>query len=123
MSNWYLTKKKSYYDPRRYKRLVGKLHYLIETHPNITFTLNVVSKFLNSPCQDNWDAITQILIIGQITKIREILKLLGVLKLTRQTHQVTDTRLHGIMFLLKVFQYNRKVRKKCYYKVKCKSGI
>jgi len=52
---------KPYYDPRRHKTLVGKLNYFIATHPNITFTLQVVSQFLNPPCQDNWDAIINIL--------------------------------------------------------------
>jgi len=44
--------------------------------------------------------------------IREILKLLGLLKLTRPSNQVIDARLQGIMFLLEVFQNHGKVRKK-----------
>ena len=37
-------------DPEQYRRLVGKLNYLIVTHPDISFAVSVVSQFLNSPC-------------------------------------------------------------------------
>jgi len=40
-------------DPEKYRRLVGKLNYLIVTHPDIFFTINVVSQFHNSPCADH----------------------------------------------------------------------
>lgn len=46
-----------YFSPKRYKRLVGKLSYLIVTHPNITFSVNVLSEFLNSPCHNHWNAV------------------------------------------------------------------
>ena len=36
-------------DPRRYRRLVGKLNYLTITQPNISFPVSVVSQFLQSP--------------------------------------------------------------------------
>lgn len=36
-------------DPGRYRRLVGKLNYLIVTRPDIAFTVHVVSQFLDSP--------------------------------------------------------------------------
>ena len=36
-------------DPRRYRRLVGKLNYLTNTRPEISFPVSVVSQFLQSP--------------------------------------------------------------------------
>lgn len=43
----------TYSNTRRYIRLVGKLDYLNVTYPNITFTVGVVSQFLNT-CQEHW---------------------------------------------------------------------
>ena len=37
-------------DPGRYRRLVGKLNYLIITRPDISFPVSIVSQFLQSPC-------------------------------------------------------------------------
>jgi len=48
-------------NPGRYCRLVGKLNYLTITRPNISFSVNVVSQFLQSPCNSYWDAIVWIL--------------------------------------------------------------
>ena len=43
--------------PEKYRRLVGKLNYLIVTRPNIFFTVSVESQFHNSPCVDHWNAV------------------------------------------------------------------
>ena len=48
-------------DPGRYRRLVGKLNYLIITRPDIFFPVSVVSQFLQSPCNSHWDAVIRIL--------------------------------------------------------------
>ena len=48
-------------DPRRYRRLVGKLNYLTITQPNISFPVSVVSHFLQSPCDDHRNAAIRIL--------------------------------------------------------------
>ena len=48
-------------DPKRYRRLVGKLNYLTITQPDISFPVNVVSQFLQSPCDNHWDAVVHIL--------------------------------------------------------------
>ena len=37
-------------DPGRYRRHVGKLNYLTITRPDVSFPVNVVSQFLQSPC-------------------------------------------------------------------------
>ena len=44
-------------DLEKYMRLVGKLNYLTVTRPNISFAISVVSQFLNSPCDDHWNAV------------------------------------------------------------------
>ena len=46
-----------YSDPERYKTLVGKLNYLAMTRLDIAFAMSIVSQFLNSLCQDHWDAV------------------------------------------------------------------
>ena len=48
-------------DPRRYRRLVGKLNYLTITRPDISFLVSVVSQFLQSPCYSHWDVVICIL--------------------------------------------------------------
>ena len=48
-------------DPRRYRRLVGKLNYLIITRLDISFPMRVVNRFLQSPCDGHWDAAVRIL--------------------------------------------------------------
>ena len=52
-------------DPRRYRRLVGKLNYLTINRPDISFLASVVSQFLQSPCDSHWDAVICILSIYQ----------------------------------------------------------
>ncbi|RVW40642.1 Retrovirus-related Pol polyprotein from transposon RE1 [Vitis vinifera] len=48
-------------DPGRYRLLVGKLNYLTITRPDISFPMSVVSQFLQSPCDNHWDAMIRIL--------------------------------------------------------------
>lgn len=43
--------------PRRYRRLLGKLNYLIITRPDISFAIRVESRFINSPCEGHWNAV------------------------------------------------------------------
>lgn len=44
-------------DPKRYRRLIGRLNYFTFTRPNIAFSVSVVSQFLNAPCDSHWHAV------------------------------------------------------------------
>ena len=48
-------------DPEKYRRLVGKLNYLIITRPNIAHSVSIVSQYMSSPTIDNWTAVEHIL--------------------------------------------------------------
>ncbi|XP_031288153.1 secreted RxLR effector protein 161-like [Pistacia vera] len=48
-------------DLRRYQRLADKLNYLTVTRPGISFSISVVSQFLQSLCNSQWDVVVQIL--------------------------------------------------------------
>ena len=48
-------------DKGRYRRLVGKLIYLSHTRFDISFSVSVVSQFMNNPTDEHIDAMYQIL--------------------------------------------------------------
>ncbi|KAK2974562.1 hypothetical protein RJ640_002471 [Escallonia rubra] len=48
-------------DPEKYRRLVGKLNYLIVTRPNIVYAIITVSQFMSEPTVKHWAALEQIL--------------------------------------------------------------
>ena len=48
-------------DLERYRRLVGKLNYLIVTRPDIAHSVSVVSQYMSSPTIDHWTVVEQIL--------------------------------------------------------------
>ena len=48
-------------DPKRYRRLVGKLNYLTVTHPDIAHSVSVVSQYVSSPTIDHWTVVEHIL--------------------------------------------------------------
>ena len=48
-------------DKGRYQRLVGKLIYLSHTRPDISFSVSVVSQFMNNPTEEHMNAIYRIL--------------------------------------------------------------
>ena len=41
-------------EPERYRRLVGKLNYLIVTRPDIAYSVSIVSQYMSSPTVDHW---------------------------------------------------------------------
>ncbi|GJZ73085.1 retrovirus-related pol polyprotein from transposon RE1 [Tanacetum coccineum] len=49
------------HNPKKYRRVVGKLNYLTITRPDIAFPVSVVSQFLTAPRTSHWDVVTQIL--------------------------------------------------------------
>ena len=84
-------------DPGRYRRLVGKLNYLTITRPDISFPVSVVSQFLQSPCDDYWDAAVRILHYvkgtpgqGCCMRTEVIPRLLAIVMQTGQTHPLID---------------------------------
>jgi Reverse transcriptase (RNA-dependent DNA polymerase) len=48
-------------DRERYQRLVGCLIYLSHTHPDISFVVSVVSRYMHDPREGHMDAVYQIL--------------------------------------------------------------
>ena len=52
---------KTFEDPERYRRLVGKLNYLTVTRLDIAHSVNIVSQYMSSPTVDHWVAVEQIL--------------------------------------------------------------
>ena len=48
-------------DLKRYRKLVGKLNYLITTRPDIAHSISVVSQSMSSPTVDNWTTVEHIL--------------------------------------------------------------
>lgn len=48
-------------DPTVYQRLVGRLIYLANTRPDISFAVSRVSQFMHRPCQPHLDAVYHIL--------------------------------------------------------------
>ncbi|KAJ9671119.1 hypothetical protein PVL29_027218 [Vitis rotundifolia] len=50
-----------FYNPERYRRVVGKLNYLNVTRPDIAYAISVVSQFTFAPTIKHWAALEQIL--------------------------------------------------------------
>ncbi|XP_058010210.1 uncharacterized mitochondrial protein AtMg00810-like [Hevea brasiliensis] len=48
-------------EPKKYRRLVGKLLYLNLTRPNISFSMQQLSQHMQNPHQLHWDAATHVL--------------------------------------------------------------
>ncbi|KAK3022770.1 hypothetical protein RJ639_046733 [Escallonia herrerae] len=48
-------------DPKKYRRLVGKLNYLTVTHPDIAYAVSIVSQFMSEPTVKYLAALKQIL--------------------------------------------------------------
>ncbi|XP_048231304.1 uncharacterized mitochondrial protein AtMg00810-like [Ricinus communis] len=44
------------HDPGKYRRLIGRLIYLMVSRPNITYAVHVLSRFMHQPRKEYWDA-------------------------------------------------------------------
>ena len=43
-------------DPEVYRRLVGRLIYLAVTRPDLTYSVHILSQFMQEPCIEHWEA-------------------------------------------------------------------
>lgn len=48
-------------DGTLYRRVIGKLHYLSFTRPDIAFTVNKLSQFMHNQRQSHWKAVKRLL--------------------------------------------------------------
>ncbi|KAK6143486.1 hypothetical protein DH2020_023834 [Rehmannia glutinosa] len=48
-------------DPERFRRLIGRLLYLNLTRPDVTYSVQQLSQFVNSPHSSHWDAAMHLL--------------------------------------------------------------
>jgi hypothetical protein len=48
-------------DPSRYRSIIGSLRYLVNTRPDIAFAVGMVSRFMEAPRDEHWQAVKQIL--------------------------------------------------------------
>ncbi|CAH9103060.1 unnamed protein product [Cuscuta epithymum] len=47
-------------DPEPYRRLMGRLIYLAVTRPDLTYSVHILSQFIQAPRQEHWDAALRI---------------------------------------------------------------
>ncbi|KAL9840244.1 putative RNA-directed DNA polymerase [Arabidopsis thaliana] len=47
-------------DPMRYRRLVGRLVYLVVTSPDLTYAVHVLAQFLQAPRLEHWEAAVRV---------------------------------------------------------------
>ena len=58
VQNLFFTREgKLFEEPERYRRLVGKLNYLIVSRPDIAYFVSAVSPYMSSPTIDHWVAV------------------------------------------------------------------
>ena len=48
-------------DPRKYRRLIGRLIYLIVTRPDIVYSVRILSQFMHEPRKPHWEASLRVL--------------------------------------------------------------
>ncbi|XP_066347925.1 secreted RxLR effector protein 161-like [Miscanthus floridulus] len=48
-------------DATLYRSIVGSLHYLVHTRPDIAFVVDYISRFMEDPKEDHWAAVKRLL--------------------------------------------------------------
>ncbi|KAK6117910.1 hypothetical protein DH2020_048347 [Rehmannia glutinosa] len=48
-------------DQTRYRALIGSLLYLTTSRPDITFVVDILSRFTSNPSHEHWKALTKVL--------------------------------------------------------------
>ncbi|XP_066323552.1 uncharacterized mitochondrial protein AtMg00810-like [Miscanthus floridulus] len=48
-------------DATLYQSIVGGLHYLVHTRPNITFAVGYINRFMEDPREDHWATVKRLL--------------------------------------------------------------
>ena len=43
-------------DPKKYRRLLGRLIYLLNTRPDLCYSIHILSQFMKSPREEHWQA-------------------------------------------------------------------
>lgn len=43
-------------DPERYRRLIGRLIYLLATRPDLAYSVHILSQFMQNPPSEHWNA-------------------------------------------------------------------
>jgi hypothetical protein len=48
-------------DATRYRSIVGSLRYLVNTRPDLSYSVGMVSRFMESPNAEHWAAVKRII--------------------------------------------------------------
>ena len=48
-------------DPSQYRQLIGRLLYLVITRPEISYSIHILSQFMQETCQRHWEATLRML--------------------------------------------------------------
>ena len=48
-------------DATKYRQLVGSLNFLTTTRPEISFSVGILSRFMQNPCEGHWSAAKRVL--------------------------------------------------------------
>ena len=97
-------------NPKRYRRLVEKLNYLTVTRHDISFPISLVSQFMTSPYDTNWEVDVRILLYiksapgkGLLFKDQSHEHIIGYTNTDCADHPLTGVRLSDMCFNRRLF--------------------